>query len=92
MEAPTAIKMEKAEEKIPPRVAAILHTMVNKPPQGKAEEMCGWGLHCPICTKSTTTPKTRAQMTGKTTCKETIIPKALRVPPCMIFQTGLLNN
>ena len=53
MEAPTAIKMEKAKEKIPPRVAAIPHMMVNKPPQGKAEEMCGWGPHCPICAKST---------------------------------------
>ena len=57
IEAPTVIKMEKAEEKIPPRVPAIPHAMVNKPPQSKAEYMCGWGLHCPICTKSTPNPK-----------------------------------
>ena len=31
--------------------------MVNKPPQGKAEEMCGRGPHCPICTKSNPNPK-----------------------------------
>ena len=37
--------------------AAILHTMVNKSSQGKAEEMCGWEPHCPICTKSTPNPK-----------------------------------
>ena len=30
--------------------------MVNKPPQNKAEEIRGWGLHCPICTKSTPNP------------------------------------
>ena len=42
IEAPTVIKMEKAEEKIPPRVAAIPYAMVNKPPQSKSEEMCGW--------------------------------------------------
>ena len=52
VEAPTAIKMEKTEEKTPPRVAAISHTMTNKPHQGKAEEKCGWGLHCPICMKT----------------------------------------
>ena len=52
IEAPTVIKMEKAE-KIPPRVAAIPHTIVNKPPQSKAEKMCGWEPHCPICPKST---------------------------------------
>ena len=51
------VKMEKAEEKIPPRVAAIPCAMVNKPHQSKAEEMCGWGLHCPICTESTLNPK-----------------------------------
>ena len=77
MEAPTAFKMEKAEEKILSTVPAIPNTMVNKPPQGKAEEMYEWGPHCPICAKSTPTLKLRAQMTSKTTCKETIIPKAL---------------
>ena len=47
VEAPTVIKMEKAEGKISPSVVTIPHAMVNKPPQSKAEEMCGWGLHCP---------------------------------------------
>ena len=50
---PIFIKMEKAEERTPPKIAAIPCMMVNKPPQNKAEEMCGWGLHCPICKKST---------------------------------------
>ena len=31
--------------------------MVKKPPQNKAEEMCRWGPHCPICVKSTPNPK-----------------------------------
>ena len=57
MEAPTAIKMEKAEEMVQPSVAANPYAMVNKPPQGKAGEMCGWGLHCPICAKSIPNPK-----------------------------------
>ena len=56
VEAPTAIKTEKAEEKVPPQVAAIPCAMVNKPPQGKTEEMCGWGMHCPICAKSIPNP------------------------------------
>ena len=51
------IKTEKAEDRTPPKIAAIPHMMVTKPPQGKAQEMCGWGLHCPICTKSTPNPK-----------------------------------
>ena len=50
---PTFVKTEKAEDGIPPRLAAIPHMMINKPPLGKAEEKCGWGLHCPICAKST---------------------------------------
>ena len=51
--------MEKAEEKIPPRVAAIPITLVlNKPQSNKlAEEECRLGLHCPICTKSALDPK-----------------------------------
>ena len=51
------IKTEKAEARTPPKLAAIPCAMVNKPPQSKAEEMCGWGLYCPICTKSTLKPK-----------------------------------
>ena len=50
---PMFIEMEEAEERIPPKIAAIPCMMVTKPPQNKVEEMCGWGLHCPICTKST---------------------------------------
>ena len=38
MEAPTAIKMEKAEEKTPPRVAAIPHAMINKPPKTRQKK------------------------------------------------------
>ena len=54
---PIFVKTEKAEDKTPPKIAAILHMMVSKPPQNKAEEMCRWGLHCPICAKSTPNPK-----------------------------------
>ena len=48
----STVKMEKAEEKIPPKVAAIPYVLVlNKPQSNKpAEEECRWGLHCPICT------------------------------------------
>ena len=62
-EAPTVIKNEKAEEKIPPRIAAIPKILVlNKPQSNKlAEEECRWGLHCPICAKST--PNTKAKST-----------------------------
>ena len=51
--------MEKAEEKIPPRLAVIPHALVlNKAQSNRpAEEECRWGLHCPICTKSTPNPK-----------------------------------
>ena len=56
-ETPMFIKTEKAEDKIPRKRAAIPYTMVNKPPQGKAYEMCRWGLHCSICVKSTPNPK-----------------------------------
>ena len=51
------IKMEKVEERTPPKITAIPHMMINKPLQNKAEEMCRWGLHCPICAKSTPNPK-----------------------------------
>ena len=47
------IKTEKAEDRTPPKIAAIPNMMVNKPPQSRAEEMFRWGLYCPICTKST---------------------------------------
>ena len=48
-ETPTVITMEKTET--PPSVAAILHAIVlNKPENNRpAEEICMWGLHCPIC-------------------------------------------
>ena len=54
-EAPTVIKMEQAEKRTPHRLAAIPCALVlNKPQSNKlAEEECRWGLHCPICTKST---------------------------------------
>ena len=61
VEALTAIATEKAEEKTPPRVAAIPHAIVNKPPQGKPKEKCGWGPHCPICAK--TTPNQKVEST-----------------------------
>ena len=48
------VKTEKAEGRIPPKIAAIPCMM---PPQNKVEEMCRWGLHCPICTKFTPNPK-----------------------------------
>ena len=51
------IKTEKAEDRTPPKIAAIPHVMVNKPSQSKAKEMCRWGPHCPICTKFTPNPK-----------------------------------
>ena len=45
------VKTEKAE--VPPRVAIISHGLVlNKPQNNKqTEEICTWGLHCPICKK-----------------------------------------
>ena len=52
MKVPTAIKAGKAEEKTPPRLAAISCAMVKKPSQEKAEEKCGWGPHHPISTKT----------------------------------------
>ena len=54
-EALTVIKTEEAEKKTPPRLATIPCALVlNKPQSNKpAEEECRWGLHCPICTKST---------------------------------------
>ena len=41
-----------SETKVPPRVAAILHTLVLTKPQNNrpVEEECRWGLNCPICT------------------------------------------
>ena len=62
-EAPTVIKMEEAEKKIPPRLAAIPHALViNKPQSNKSvEEECRWGPHCPLCTKST--PNQKAENT-----------------------------
>ena len=47
-ETPIVVRIEKTE--VPPRVAAIPHMMINKPPQDKTEK-CGWGLHCAICAK-----------------------------------------
>ena len=48
---PIVVKKEKTEA--PPRVAAILHTMIlNKSQNNRpAEEKCTWWLHCPTCTK-----------------------------------------
>ena len=46
--------MEKAEDRTPPKIADIPHTM---PPQNQADEMCRSEPHCPICTKSTPNPK-----------------------------------
>ena len=56
---PTFVKMEKAEDRAPPRLAAIHHALVlNKPKSNKpAEEECRWGPHCPIWSKSTPNPK-----------------------------------
>ena len=52
---PNFIKMEKSQEKAPPKQAAIPCIMI----QGKlaqnnksAEEECGWGPQCPICAQS----------------------------------------
>ena len=39
--------------------------MIYKPPQGKAEENCGWGLHCPICAKSTPKAESSEDWNGK---------------------------
>ena len=51
---PTFVKTEKTEEKTPPKQAAIPHALIlNKPQNSKpAEEACGWGPQCPICTQS----------------------------------------
>ena len=54
---PIFIKMEKAEDRTSPKIAGIPHAMVSKPPQNKEEEICRWGLHYPICAKSTPNPK-----------------------------------
>ena len=54
---PMFIKTEKAEDRILPKIAAIPHMMVSKPSPKKTEEMCRWGLHCPICAKSTPNPR-----------------------------------
>ena len=56
---PIFIKTEKAEERTPLKITAISNVMVNKPPLNKAEEMCGWGPHWPVCTKST--PNSKAE-------------------------------
>ena len=53
---PCFFKTEKVEDRTPPKLAGISHMM---PPQNKAEEMWRWGLHCPICAKST--PNSRAE-------------------------------
>ena len=52
---PTFVKTEKADEKTSPKQAAIPHTLIlNKPQNSKAaEEACGWGPQCAICTQST---------------------------------------
>ena len=51
---PTFVKTEKAEDRIPLKLAVIPHAM---PLQNKAEEECRWGQHCPICPKSNPNPK-----------------------------------
>ena len=57
---PTFIKMEEAEKKAPPRLAAIPNALVLIKPQSNkpAEEKCRWGPHSPICAKSTPNQKT----------------------------------
>ena len=53
----TFVKTEKTEDRIPPRLAAISHMMINEPSENRTKEECRWGQHCPICTKSTPNPK-----------------------------------
>ena len=93
---PTFAKTEKAEDRTPPRLAAIPHAMINKPPQGKAEEKCGWGLHCLISTKPPLTQRVKVQKTGtardKTTSKGTTTPKALDILQHMTFLMDSPNS
>ena len=67
------VKMEKTEEKIPPKEAAIPCTLVlNKPHSNKpAEDECRWGLHCPICRKSASKPKAESTEDWNGTRQET---------------------
>ena len=60
---PTFVKTEKADEKTPPKQAAISHAMIlNKPQNSKPEEeACGWGPQCPICTQSQSIPNINAE-------------------------------
>ena len=62
----------------------------------KAETMCRWGLHCPICAKSTPNPKAETchktvMVRDKTSWKKTIIPKAHSILHHMAFCTGSLS-
>ena len=57
----TFVKTAKADEKTPSKQVAIPHAMVlNKSQNSKsAEEVCGWGPQCPICTLSNPEPERR---------------------------------
>ena len=85
---PTFVTTEKAEDRTPPKLAAIPYTM---PPQNKSEEMCRWGLHCPI-----QIPRQQVQKIGmakdRTSCKETRLPKAHSVLHHVTFLTGSLST
>ena len=78
-EAPKVVKIEQAEKRTPPRLPTIPHALVlNKPQRNKpAEKECRWGLHCPICAKST--PK--AENTERLEWQEARQPARKLLPP-----------
>ena len=75
---PMFIKTEKAEDRTPPKLATIPHAM---PSQNKAEEMCRWGLYCPICTKSTPNPKAESSEDWKQPKTRPVAKKLLSPKP-----------
>ena len=90
---PIFVKTEKAEDRSPPKLAAIPCAI---PPQNQAEEMCRWGPHCPICAKSTLNPKAGSSedRNGKRLdqLQRNYYPKGLSVLPHMTFPTGSLST
>ena len=79
---PIFVKTENADEKTPPKLAAIPHAMVlNKFQNNKqAEEAYGWGPQCLICTQSTQNlkeedPKEAKNKEGRPSDKSFLSPK-----------------
>ena len=88
--------MEKAEERTPPEIAAILHIMVNKLPK-KDQRKCVDGDHItPSAQNPFQTPRQRDQKTrtaiDKTSWKETIVPQDHNSLCHMTFWTDFLST